>query len=172
MDEYEFWTACGRQDAELTVTDVQVSGDLFVKYGYLDAVGSDREGAAVLHFRKETYGEAEGARILLEAAQWEIRIVETEGYDMGYGTEGSDTEYSWREIKKEEILVADGHFIGTVGNNTAGDRANPTKFGSKNRIALIANWKGEPMLYESHSSRFSGDDHESWSSVGYYLRKK
>ncbi len=172
MSEYKFWTACGAQDAELIVTDVQVPADCFVKYGYIDAVQRTEEGAARLYFRMETYGEAEGGQIRREAAEWEIYIEETEGYDMGYGTSGEDTDYRSRDIYESEILVSDGHFIGVVGSNTSGTRSNPTKFGSKNRIALIANWNGNPMLYESHSESFSSDDHESWSSSGYYLRKK
>ena len=172
MSDFEFWTVCGKQDAELIVTDEQASPNLFKKYGYIDAVESPGENAAQLYFCRKTYGEAEGGQIMRETAEWEIYIEETEGYDIGYGTSGEDTDYRSREIFRSEILVADGHFIGVVGRNISGTRSNPAKFGSKNRIALIANWNGTPMLYESHSESFSSDDHESWSSSGYYLRKK
>ena len=172
MANNEFWTACGKDESELIVTDVQVSGGRFQKYGYVDAVQAQDQNARRLYFRKTEYGEEEAARIMKETEEWEILVESTEGYDYGYGTRDEDTSYSHRAVREDEILVADGHFAGVVGKNTWGSRSNPTKFGSENRIALIDNWNGEDMLYESSSESFSGDDHESWSSTGYYLRKK
>ncbi len=165
----EFWTLCPEAEGAIVLNDEPLQEKRFKKYGHIFETGKE---AAALYARKQRYDDKAAGMIMLEAEKWEIYVEETEGYDMGYGTEGEDTSSRTKPVPPEIILVADGHFAGVADTSGVDPDAQPEKDRPFVHAALIKYWNGQPMFYAGSSESFSSDDHESWSSTSYYLQKK
>ena len=91
MDTSTFWTICANETDKKVVSE---NGD-------------------TLYLVPVTYSPEIIEQVLAEAAEWEIEIHYYYEYEYGHASVGYNTSSSYMDIPADEIIVQDGHFVGT-----------------------------------------------------------
>lgn len=125
---------------------------------------------------EKEYSDEEFNKIRAEADKYEIFVVDSWGYDYGYGREDSSISRSTCSIEDSCIVVSKNglHFAGVTGTSNYYS-FNKVSSGAYGMDITLCNDPVDrlypyPLISKSGSS-FSSDDHEKWDYTYRYLRR-
>ena len=126
---------------------------------------------------EKEYSDEDFNKIRAEADKYEILIVDSWGYDYGYGREDSSVKKTTGSIEDCRIVVSENglHFAGVTGTSDY-HSFNKVSYSDYGMDVTLYNDPVDrlypyPLISKSGSS-FSSDDHEKWDYTYRYLKRK